>query len=124
MVVSEIIERLSPNMAPDTQAAITSGRLSPALSTIPRAIGTRAPIVPIDVPVAVPRNAAIMNIPAVISDAGIMDTPKLTVASTPPMAFATAENAPASRNIISMFIMSSLAAPLANTLKFSLMPAL
>ena len=97
MVVSEIMDRLSPNIAPETTAAITSGRLSPALSTTPRAIGTRAPIVPIEVPVAVARNDAMMKRPAVSRDAGMIDTPRLTVASTPPIDFATAENAPASR---------------------------
>ena len=124
IVVSEIIDRLSPNMAPETHEAIIRGRLRPVLSTMPIAIGTRAPIVPIDVPVAVPRKADMMNIPAVISEAGMMDIPKLTVASTPPIALATAEKAPASRNIMSMFMISSLAAPFANILKFLLIPAL
>ena len=96
MVVSEIMERLSPNMAPPIQAPTIRGMESPPLSARPTAIGTIAPMVPMEVPVAVPMKAEIMNMPAVRYCGAMTERPRLTVASRPPMAPATAENAPAS----------------------------
>ena len=95
MVVSEIIERLSPNMAPPAQAPSIMGTLRPLSLARPTAMGTRAVMVPTEVPVAVPRKAAITNTPAVSSCTGMMDRPRFTVASTPPMVLATVEKAPA-----------------------------
>ena len=97
IVVSEITERLSPNIAPPITAAITSGRERPALSAVATAIGPTALIVPTDVPVATAINADIINIPPVMYLAGITDNPRFTVASTPPIAFATEANAPANK---------------------------
>ena len=93
--------------------------LSPALSTSPRATGTTAPTVPIDVPVAKERNAEITNTPAVMYCAGITESPRLTVESTPPIALATAEKPPARRKIMSMHMMSRLPAPFAKISNFS-----
>ena len=95
MVVSEIIERLSPNMAPPTQAPRNRGRLNPPFSATPTAIGTMALMVPMEVPVAVPMNAEITNTPAARKCTGMTLRPRFTVASTPPMALATVEKAPA-----------------------------
>ena len=97
MVVSEIMERLSPNMAPPTQAPTIMGTLSPPLSARPTAMGTMALMVPMEVPVAVPIKAEIINTPAARKWTGIKDRPRFTVESRPPMAAATPENAPASR---------------------------
>ena len=95
MVVSEIMDRLSPNMAPPTQAPRNSGRLRPDLSATPTAMGTMALMVPMEVPVAVPMNAEITNTPAARKWTGMTLRPRFTVASTPPMALATVEKAPA-----------------------------
>ena len=91
------MDRLSPSIAPLRHAAITIGRFNPALSTTPSAIGTSAATVPIDVPVAMDRNPEIRKIPTVSIEAGMMETPRLTVESIPPIALATVENAPARR---------------------------
>ena len=95
MVVSEIMDRLSPNMAPPAQAPSIMGTLRPLSEARPTAIGTREVIVPTEVPVAVPKKAEITKTPAVSSSTGIRDRPRFTVASTPPMVLATVENAPA-----------------------------
>ena len=54
-------------------------------------------MVPMEVPVAVPIKAEMMNTPAARNCTGIRERPRLTVASRPPMAAATPEKAPASR---------------------------
>lgn len=54
IVVSEIIDKLSPNIAPPTQAATIKASETPLLTAIPAAIGTIDAMVPMDVPVAVP----------------------------------------------------------------------
>ena len=95
IVVSEIMERLSPNIAPPTQAAMMRGAEMPLFSPMPAAIGMMAATVPMDVPVAVPMKAEMRKIPAVRYCAGTMLMPRFTVASRPPMAAATAEKAPA-----------------------------
>ena len=124
MVVSEIMERLSPNIAPPTQAPRKRGMLKPPLSATPTAIGTIAEMVPIDVPVAVPMNAEMMNTPAARKCTGIIESPRFMVASRPPISPATVENAPASRNIISMVRTSTFAAPFENRAKRSSMDPL
>ena len=67
------------------------------MSATPTAMGTMALMVPIEVPVAVPIKAEMMNTPAVRNCTGIRESPRLTVASRPPMEAATLEKAPASR---------------------------
>jgi hypothetical protein len=59
MVVSEIIERLSPNIEPPSKAPEISGNEAPLLSANVTAIGPKATIAPTEVPVAVDRNPAI-----------------------------------------------------------------
>ena len=95
IVVSEIMDKLSPNIAPPTQAATMSASEIPLFTEIPAAMGTMAAMVPIEVPVAVPINAEIIKMPAVRYWAGTKLIPRFTVASRPPIAAATAENAPA-----------------------------
>ena len=51
MVVSEIIDRLSPNIAPQTTAPRQSGAPRPVSWAIPTPIGAIAVIVPTDVPI-------------------------------------------------------------------------
>ena len=95
MVVSEIMDRLSPNMAPPAQAPSIIGTLRPLSAARPTAMGTSEVMVPTEVPVAVPKKAEMTNTPAASSSTGIRERPRLTVASTPPMVFATVEKAPA-----------------------------
>ena len=95
IVVSEIIERLSPNMAPPTIEAIISGIEIPAFSAKPTAIGPTAAIVPTLVPVAIDKKQQIIKRPAVTKFGGIRVKPKFTVESTPPICFETTEKAPA-----------------------------
>ena len=86
IVVSEIIERLSPNMAPPTIEAIISGIEIPAFSAKPTAIGPTAAIVPTLVPVAIDKKQQMIKSPAVTKFGGIRVKPKFTVESTPPSA--------------------------------------
>ena len=64
MVVSEIIERLSPNIAPDTTAPRHRGRVKSVASLIPTAMGARATIVPTDVPIDMEIKQPIKNRPS------------------------------------------------------------
>ena len=72
-----------------------SGSDIPLFTATPAAIGTMDATVPIEVPVAVPIKADIINMPTVRNCTGIRLIPRLTTESRPPIAAATAENAPA-----------------------------
>ena len=97
MVVSEMMERLSPNMAPERMVpAISTGSMPVAWAT-PRATGATAPMVPIEVPMAVAMKAEMRKSPGSRNQPGIRERPRATVASTPPVALATVAKAPASR---------------------------
>ena len=98
MVVSEIIDRLSPNMAPPTTAPRASGTDSSVAPAKPTAMGAVAAMVPMEVPMAVAIKAEIRNRAGNTHSAGMMVSPSLTVASTLPMLSLTLANAPASRN--------------------------
>ena len=63
IVVSEIIERLSPNIEPPNKAPDISGNEAPLLSANATAIGPIATIAPTEVPVAVDKKEAIKKIP-------------------------------------------------------------
>ena len=112
MVVSEIMDRLSPNMAPPRTVLIARARFKPALSATATAMGPTAEMVPMEVPMAVAINAEIRNRPANINWVGTRLRPRFAVACTPPMAFATPEKAPASRNTMIMIIVPWLLMPL------------
>ena len=86
MVVSEIIDRLSPNIAPETTAPRHRAPAIPVFSLIPTAIGARAAMVPTEVPIAVEIKQPMTNSPATATGGGRMDRPKFTVLSTPPAA--------------------------------------
>ena len=66
IVVSDITERLSPNIAPPITAAKIKGRGTPLFSASPTAIGVIETIAPTEVPVAVDIKDAIINNPAAI----------------------------------------------------------
>ena len=97
MVVSEIIERLSPNIAPQTTAPRQSGAPIPVASAMPTAMGAMAVMVPTDVPIAVEAKEAITKSPATVAHAGNTERPKLTVLVTHPAASAAPAKAPANR---------------------------
>jgi hypothetical protein len=120
-VVSEITDKLSPNIEPPINAAITSGICKPPFSANPTAIGPTATIVPTDVPVANEIKHAIIKIPAVIYCAGTKVNAKFTVDSTAPIDDETVENAPARMKIIHIIIIFSSPHPLINVLNLSSM---
>ena len=105
MVVSEMIDRLSPNIAPPRTAPSTTTRSRPEASATPSAIGTTAAIVPMDVPIASEISAASTNRPGRISPGGSAPMPSATTASTAPIALDTYANAPASRKIRHIIMM-------------------
>ena len=88
MVVSEMKDRLSPNMAPPTTIATMKGVFRSVCVAIPTATGVRATIVPTDVPMEREMKQAAMNMPASKRVSGSTDKAKLTVASTAPTALA------------------------------------
>ena len=66
IVVSEITDKLSPNIAPPITAAKIKVIGTPLFSPSPTAIGPSATIAPTDVPVAVEIKAPIMKSPTAI----------------------------------------------------------
>ena len=64
--MSEITDRLSPNIAPPITAAKIKAIGTPLFSPSPTAIGPSATIEPTDVPVAVDIKAPIINNPTAI----------------------------------------------------------
>lgn len=111
IVVSEMNDKLSPNMAPPTTAAAAIAILTPLSSWMPRAIGASAAIVPVDVPIAIEMKAAMTNRPLNRSEGGSNVNAALTVASIAPIASATLENAPASKKMNTMMRMLGFPAP-------------
>ena len=99
IVVSEIIDKLSPNMAPHTTAPIHTAIGKCVFSLIPTAIGANAAIVPMDVPIETEMKHPITNNPTTAMLDGRIDSPKFTVLSTPPAAVTAPENPPAHKKI-------------------------
>ena len=115
MVVSEIMDRLSPNMAPQITAATHSGREKPVDWLTPAAMGARAAMVPTEVPMDSEMKQAIRNMPHTASLAGMKDRNRYTVESAPPAALIVPEKMPASRKIRHIVMMLSSASPWAMT---------
>ena len=114
-MVSEIKERLSPNMAPLTTTALISAGEMPVCAARPAATGVSATIVPTEVPTETDMTHAAKNTPAANTLPGKMAKVKLTVASTAPMALAVWAKAPAKMKISTISMMLELAAPLQNS---------
>ena len=95
IVVSEITDKLSPNIAPPTSAPRTRGSDRLPFVATPTAIGPTAEIVPTEVPVEIDIKQLIKKIPAVIYCTGISESAKFTTESTPPEALETVAKAPA-----------------------------
>ena len=97
IVVSEIKDKLSPNIAPQSKAAPTIFTSIPKELANPKAIGESETIVPTDVPEEVDKNDAIKNTPTKIYSAERYFIPKLTIASTLPIDLDTVAKAPANK---------------------------
>lgn len=95
IVVSDMTDRLSPNIDPPTKEPSIKAIFMPPLFARPRAMGPRAVIVPTDEPVAIEIKQAIKKTPAVRNFGGTKDRPRPTTESTPPEALARLEKAPA-----------------------------
>ena len=107
IVVSEIMDMLSPNIEPPTTDPISSAGSRCSGPANPSAIGVTAAIVPQLVPIASEIRQEIRNTPATISRAGMNDCAIVTAASTAPDPFAIVANAPARmkiRHMIMMFV--------------------
>ena len=114
MVVSDMNDRLSPNMAPLTTTPSIRASGIPVLSAIPTATGAKATIVPTDVPTEMDMKQAAKKIPAANRLPGRMDIARFTVASTAPIALAVCANAPARMKINTISMILLLAAPRQN----------
>ena len=97
MVVSEIIERLSPNMAPPTTAPMQISKEMDVAEHKDMAIGAIAAIVPIPDPIATPIKEDTKNTPGKKNDGGIKSRGKYTAASVAPTDWVTDVKAPASK---------------------------
>ena len=119
MVVSEIKERLSPNMAPPTTVPAHIGRDSPPLSAAARAIGAKTVMVPTLVPMAMEIRQAMIKSPITANFGGIMLNSILAVLCAPPAAEAIPLKAPDRRQIKSIIVILSSPMPRAQRWIFS-----
>ena len=76
MVVSEMKDRLSPNMAPPTTLPVHSAVSKPDAWATSNAMGMMRVMVPTEVPIAVETKQATTNSTATASFAGVMDKRK------------------------------------------------
>ena len=74
MVVSEMNDRLSPNMAPPMTEPMQSGSEKPEICDTATAIGVMSEIVPTEVPMAVETKQAATNSTATAARAGVTDS--------------------------------------------------
>ena len=81
IVVSDINDRLSPNIAPLTTTPNISASGIPVLLAMPTATGDKATIVPTDVPTDMEIKQAAINTPAASKLPGRIYIVRLTVAS-------------------------------------------
>ena len=119
IVVSEMNERLSPNMAPPTTTPTQKGSERPPFCETAQAIGARTEIVPTLVPIAMEIRQAIRKSPGTANLPGMMLRSRLAVLEAPPASEAIPLNAPAIRKINSMITMLSSPIPLAQIWIFS-----
>ena len=112
IVVSEIMDRLSPNMAPHTTAPRQIAVPRPVSCAMPIPIGAMAVMVPTEVPMETEIKQPMIKRPVTAIDGGIIESPRLTVLSTPPAALMVPEKAPAARKIRHMVTIFSSPIPL------------
>ena len=89
IVVSEMKERLSPNIAPPTTIPLTSATLTPVLDAISIQIGIKAATVPIEVPIEKLSIQPIKNNPGRIMLAGKIEIPMFVTVSVACIPLAT-----------------------------------
>ena len=119
IVVSEINDRLSPNIAPPITAPAQSGTEIPPFCATVRAIGDRTLIVPTLVPMAMEIRQAMRNSPGTEKLAGMTLSIMFATLTAPPVADASPLKAPASRKIRSMIVILLSPIPRAQTAIFS-----
>ena len=112
MVVSDIKERLSPNIAPPITEPIQSGRPKPDASDTAAAIGTISVMVPTDVPIAIDTKHATTKSTITANLAGISDSMKYATLSAL-LRPTTPTNAPAVRKMSSIVMIFLSANPCA-----------
>ena len=113
IVVSDIKDRLSPNMAPPTIEPRIRGIFRSAAPAAARATGTSTEIVPQEVPIAMERIQEIRKKPKTTCLPGIKLSSRYATLSDPPAAVATLLNAPASRKIMIITAIFSFPIPAA-----------
>ena len=118
IVVSEIKERLSPNIAPPITEPIQSGRSKPDAVETATAIGVRSVIVPTDVPIAVDTKQATTNKTTTANLVGISPSIKYATLSAL-LRPTTPTNVPAVRKISSIVMIFLSASPCAISSSFS-----
>ena len=118
MVVSEMNERLSPNIAPPMTEPMHSARWNPDAFATATAMGTISVIVPQDVPMAVETKHETMNSTATANRAGICASMKYATDSAL-LRPTTPTNTPAARKIRIIVIMFLSPTPFAMTSSLS-----
>ena len=111
IVVSDIIERLSPKYAPAIVAAPAIATFKPAPCAIATATGIIATCVPIEVPIQVDIMQVTIKIPGIRKCEGIKVKPMFTIEAFPPITEAPSEKAPAIKTIIPNNITPDFPAP-------------
>ena len=119
IVVSEIKERLSPNIAPPTTIPTHRGRKSLPFLDTSQAMGASTVIVPTLVPIAMEIRQAMMKRPGTANLAGMMLSRRLAVLEAPPASEAIPLKAPARIKINSIVTILSSPIPSAQMWIFS-----
>ena len=119
IVVSEINERLSPNIAPPTTVPTLMGTESPPLFAAANAMGTRTEMVPTLVPIAMDIRQAITKRPGTANCPGSTESSIFAVLCAPPASLAMPLKAPAMMKMKSMMTMLSSPMPSAQIDIFS-----
>ena len=119
IVVSEIKERLSPNIAPPTTTPTHRGRRRFPFFDTAQAIGASTLIVPTLVPIAIEIRQAITNSPGTANRPGMILSRRFAVLEAPPASPAIPLNAPAMMKMNSMITILSSPIPCAQICIFS-----
>ena len=118
MVVSEMNDRLSPNIAPPMTEPMHSGRLKPDVRATAIAMGTISVMVPQEVPMAVETKHETTNRTATANRAGMCASMKYATDSAL-LRPTTPTNTPAARKMRIIVMMFLSPTPLAMTSSFS-----
>ena len=113
-----MMDKLSPNIAPQTTAPAQIAIQKPVFSLMPAAMGASAVIVPTLVPMDMEIKQPITKRPATAMPPGKIERPRFTVLSTPPAARTAPEKAPAARKIRHIVRMFSSPTPVEHRRSF------